>query len=140
MPAESTRFADERADGSGSESVVSMCGICPAACGAEVFLRQGRIERLGPLVGHPRGFVCPRGARAPDIIYSPDRLRHPQIRVGPRGSNRFERATWPDAMERIDRAWWLAVFPGIGLFVAVLACNLVGEGIRDLLDPRTHGR
>lgn len=41
-----------------------------------------------------------------------------------------------DAQEAIHSAWWLALFPGIALFVAVLGCNLVGEGIRDLLDPR----
>lgn len=49
-------------------------------------------------------------------------------------------ATWggllSEAMEQIDRAWWLALFPGVALFMAVLGCNLVGEGIRDLLDPR----
>jgi len=35
-------------------------------------------------------------------------------------------------------AWWLALFPGIALFLAVLGCNLLGEGIRDRLDPRTR--
>jgi peptide/nickel transport system permease protein len=51
-------------------------------------------------------------------------------------------ATWggllSEAMEQIDRAWWLALFPGAALFAAVLGCNLVGEGIRDLLDPRSR--
>jgi peptide/nickel transport system permease protein len=50
-------------------------------------------------------------------------------------------ATWggllAEAMEQVDRAWWLALFPGIALFMAVLGCNLLGEGIRDLLDPRS---
>jgi len=49
-------------------------------------------------------------------------------------------ATWGgllnDAQEAIHRAWWLALFPGTALFLAVLACNLVGEGVRELLDPR----
>ena len=49
-------------------------------------------------------------------------------------------ATWggllSDARELVDRAWWLALFPGLALFLAVLGCNLLGEGIRDLLDPR----
>jgi peptide/nickel transport system permease protein len=53
-------------------------------------------------------------------------------------------ATWgvllADAREQIDRAWWLATFPGFALFLAILACNLVGEGIRDLLDPRSARR
>ncbi len=33
--------------------------------------------------------------------------------------------------------WWLAVFPGIVLFISVLAYNFVGEALRDALDPRT---
>jgi peptide/nickel transport system permease protein len=41
-----------------------------------------------------------------------------------------------DAREEIARAWWLALFPGATLFLAVLGCNLIGEGVRDLLDPR----
>jgi peptide/nickel transport system permease protein len=41
-----------------------------------------------------------------------------------------------EAREQVDRAWWLVLFPGIALFLAVLACNLTGEGLRDLLDPR----
>jgi peptide/nickel transport system permease protein len=51
-------------------------------------------------------------------------------------------ATWggllTEARVHVDEAWWLALFPGIALFVSVLACNLVGEGIRDLLDPRAR--
>ncbi len=43
-----------------------------------------------------------------------------------------------EARHHILRAWWLALFPGLALFVAVLACNLLGEGLRDLLDPRTR--
>jgi peptide/nickel transport system permease protein len=41
-----------------------------------------------------------------------------------------------DAREHVDRAWWLAFFPGAAVFLAVLACNLAGEGLRDRLDPR----
>ena len=41
-----------------------------------------------------------------------------------------------DARDYVDRAWWLALFPGVALFATVLGCNLVGEGVRDLLDPR----
>ena len=33
-------------------------------------------------------------------------------------------------------AWWLAVFPGAAIFVAVIAYYMVGEGLRDALDPR----
>jgi ABC-type dipeptide/oligopeptide/nickel transport system permease subunit len=36
-------------------------------------------------------------------------------------------------------AAWLMIFPGIALFLTTLAFNLVGDGLRDALDPRTSG-
>lgn len=36
----------------------------------------------------------------------------------------------------LEFAWWLSLFPGLAILVTVLAYNLVGEGIRDALDPR----
>jgi peptide/nickel transport system permease protein len=33
-------------------------------------------------------------------------------------------------------AWWMSVFPGLAIFVAVLCVNLLGDGLRDALDPR----
>ena len=40
----------------------------------------------------------------------------------------------------VERAWWLTVFPGIGLFTLVLCVNLLGDALRDRLDPRSAGR
>lgn len=37
----------------------------------------------------------------------------------------------------IEFAWWLSLFPGLAILITVLAYNLLGEGIRDALDPRT---
>ena len=39
----------------------------------------------------------------------------------------------------IEFAWWLSLFPGVAILVTVLSYNLVGEGIRDALDPRRQG-
>jgi peptide/nickel transport system permease protein len=36
----------------------------------------------------------------------------------------------------IETAWWLALFPGIAIFITVTVYNLIGEGIRDAADPR----
>lgn len=36
----------------------------------------------------------------------------------------------------IDFAWWLTIFPGVAIFLTVTAYNLVGEGLRDAVDPR----
>jgi len=38
----------------------------------------------------------------------------------------------------IEFAWWLSLFPGLAILVTVLSYNLLGEGIRDALDPRLN--
>jgi peptide/nickel transport system permease protein len=35
--------------------------------------------------------------------------------------------------------WWLVLFPGLAITITVLAFNLLGDGIRDMLDPRLRG-
>ncbi len=44
------------------------------------------------------------------------------------------------AQRFMDSAPWLAVFPGLAIFLVVLAFNLVGDGLRDALDPRLQAR
>jgi peptide/nickel transport system permease protein len=39
---------------------------------------------------------------------------------------------------RLQQAWWIAVFPGLFLFATVLAINLIGDALRDALDPRSR--
>lgn len=34
--------------------------------------------------------------------------------------------------------WWYSVFPGLAIFITVLAFNLIGDGIREILDPKTR--
>lgn len=41
-----------------------------------------------------------------------------------------------DAQGFLGQAWWMSVFPGVAIFVTVLAFNLVGDGLRDVLDPK----
>lgn len=40
----------------------------------------------------------------------------------------------------VERAWWLTVFPGLGLFLVVVCVNLLGDALRDRLDPRSAAR
>lgn len=42
-----------------------------------------------------------------------------------------------DGKEYIEFAWWLSLFPGLAILITVLGYNLLGEGLRDALDPRT---
>tara|TARA_B100002003_G_scaffold19995_2_gene16488 strand:- start:1279 stop:2184 length:906 start_codon:yes stop_codon:yes gene_type:complete len=41
-----------------------------------------------------------------------------------------------EAREFILRAWWVVTFPGLAILVTVLAINLMGDGLRDALDPK----
>ncbi len=45
-----------------------------------------------------------------------------------------------DGRARLRTAWWIATFPGLAIALAVLAINLVGDGLRDALDPRLRRR
>jgi peptide/nickel transport system permease protein len=41
-----------------------------------------------------------------------------------------------DSQGFVTLAWWMAVFPGAAIFIVVLAFNLLGDGLRDVLDPK----
>jgi len=43
-----------------------------------------------------------------------------------------------DSLQNFDVVWWLWLFPGLFLLVSVLAFNLLGDGLRDALDPRAN--
>lgn len=49
-------------------------------------------------------------------------------------------ASWGNILtlgkDNIEIAWWLSVFPGLAILVTVMGYNLLGEGLRDALDPR----
>jgi len=44
-----------------------------------------------------------------------------------------------DGRVYLSTAWWLATFPGVAILITVLGINLLGDGLRDALDPRLHG-
>lgn len=41
-----------------------------------------------------------------------------------------------ESRQHLPFAWWLAVFPGLAIFATVLGFNLLGDGLRDVVDPR----
>jgi peptide/nickel transport system permease protein len=50
-----------------------------------------------------------------------------------------ETVTWGSLLNEYrqnDEAWWLIVFPGLAIFVTITIYNLIGEGLRDALDPK----
>lgn len=45
-----------------------------------------------------------------------------------------------DGRKYLREAWWYSTFPGLGILLTVLAFNLLGDGLRDVLDPRARRR
>src|SRR5207248_654965 len=43
-----------------------------------------------------------------------------------------------DGVQYVDSAWWLSLFPGAAIVLTVLSINLVGDWLRDALDPRLN--
>ena len=75
---------------------------CGGGCPLEAVVRDGRVVRVrnNPLGGRAmRG--CPRGFEMPRVVYAPDRILKPLLRVGERGSGRFREAEWPEALDLV---------------------------------------
>ena len=53
-----------------------------------------------------------------------------------RRSSKALRPELADAREFVMRAWWVVTLPGLMIVIAVLAFNLLGDGLRDALDPK----
>ena len=76
---------------------------CPDTCAMLVTVEDGRAIAIRGAADHPptQGVLCTKVARYLDRTYSPDRVLHPMRRVGPKGSGRFERISWDDAIGEI---------------------------------------
>jgi anaerobic selenocysteine-containing dehydrogenase len=77
---------------------------CPSACALDVEVIDnasiGRI-RGSKQQTYTAGVICAKVARYAERIHHPDRLTHPMFRVGPKGSGKFARITWNDALDEI---------------------------------------
>jgi anaerobic selenocysteine-containing dehydrogenase len=78
---------------------------CPDACGLVVRVEGGRAVNLRGDPEHPftRGFLCQKVARYLERVYHPGRLQYPRKRTGPKGSGRFARVGWDEAIDLIAR-------------------------------------
>jgi len=86
------------------ETVHSVCALdCPDCCSMLVQVENGRAIKLRGDPNHPitRGFLCGKVTQYLEREYSPDRLLHPQKRVGAKGEGRFERISWDEALDTI---------------------------------------
>lgn len=77
---------------------------CYDTCAMYSYVDEGgRIVRVEGRKDHglTRGFLCRKGQRILEWVYSPERLKYPMKRVGPKGSGKFERISWEEAYETI---------------------------------------
>jgi anaerobic selenocysteine-containing dehydrogenase len=82
-----------------SRRVATDCTICYHSCGMNVLVENGRIAKVQGLKDHPlnRGRLCPKGARAIELVYHPDRLKYPLKKV----DGQWKRISWNDALAEI---------------------------------------
>ena len=94
---------------SSTRVIRSSCRGCHGVCQVLVHMDGEKIVRVSGDPDSPtsRGFLCPKGAAAPEMLYHPDRLGYPLHRAGARGENKWQRISWDDAItemsERFDR-------------------------------------
>src|SRR5437763_16745046 len=76
---------------------------CPDTCALITTVENGRAIKVEGAPDHPttRGTLCTKVARYLERTYSEQRLLHPIRRAGPKGSGRFERITWNEALDTI---------------------------------------
>ncbi len=89
--------------GDGTKDVFTACGMCVNKCGVIARVRNGRIHKLDPNPDYikSRGMLCARGNAGVKVVYDPDRLKYPLIRVGKRGEGKWRRASWEEALDLV---------------------------------------
>ncbi len=85
------------------EVIKSHCRMCHGGCGVLVYKKQGKVEKIGgdPDCPIAHGTLCPKGIASTQIAYHPDRLKYPIKRIGPKGSGKWERISWDEALDTI---------------------------------------
>ena len=85
-----------------------VCGHdCPDMCSLLAEVEEGRVIRLqgDPEEPYTAGFACAKVTRDMEVVHSPDRLRTPLRRTGPKGSGAFAPITWEAALDEITGRW-----------------------------------
>ena len=86
------------------EIIRTLCQACHCECGVRVQVADGRVVKIKGDPEHPmnRGSTCVKGRAQIQLLYHPDRLRHPMRRAGARGSGRWQQITWDAALDEIS--------------------------------------
>lgn len=84
------------------KNVYSTCEMCTGRCALMIEVEDGVVKHVwgNPHVqGGP--WLCPRGAASKAMLYDNERPQYPMIRDGERGSGRWKKATWDEALDYI---------------------------------------
>jgi anaerobic selenocysteine-containing dehydrogenase len=97
---------DKAARRTGKETWVNtVCRQCPGGCGISVRLLDGIPVYIKGNPHYPvnRGGVCPMAHTSLEVLFNPDRVRNPLVRVGTRDQNRFDEIGWDQALASLQK-------------------------------------
>lgn len=77
--------------------------MCHGVCQVLVHLEDDRVVKItgDPASPTSRGYLCPKGAASPELLYHPDRVLYPLRRAGEKGENKWERISWGEAVDEM---------------------------------------
>ncbi len=142
----------------GDRVVPTFCELCFWKCGILAHVKNGRVTKIKGNPADPlsRGMLCPRGAGGTGLLYDPDRLKQPLVRVNRNSGTDFEAVSWDTALDevaerfqRVSEQWGapaLALFShGYGgnwmkhLFKAYGSPNIAAPSYAQCRGPREVG-
>ena len=85
----------------GERMVTTTCALCPSGCGLEVRVVDGKAVKVEGNPLHPlnQGVCCLKGQASLEMLYSPERIRHPRLQTGARGSGDWREISWEEALD-----------------------------------------
>ena len=85
------------------ETIHTYCAMCTSRCGVIATIEDNVFTKVTADPDHPNGCICMKGAAAPEMVYSPDRLRQPMKRTRPKGDPDpgWEAISWDEALRTI---------------------------------------
>jgi anaerobic selenocysteine-containing dehydrogenase len=102
--------------------VNTVCGQCPGGCGLRVRLIDGIPVYIKGNPHYPvnRGGVCPMAHTSMEVLFNPDRVKNPLIRVGPKDQNRFNDTDWNQALTALHGRLKALIAKGAGHKIAMI--------------------
>ena len=89
-----------------TDVVRTSCRGCHGVCQVMVHMEGDRVVKVSgdPESPTSKGFICPKGLAAPEVLYHPERLKYPLKRAGARGEDKWVRVSWDEAIsEMVER-------------------------------------